>query len=194
MKVITKCELYIMKLQKKLLGGLPMTANQELQIMRTFDVPKETLFNMWTQPNHLKHWWAPIGFTVEIASIELESGGTFHYSQTSADGQTLWGKFVFREIENPNRLVFVNSFSDEMAKTVRAPFHPNWPLEILNKLIFTESKGKTTLMMQGIPISASEEEQALFRASHEGIKQGFTGTFDKLESYLEELKEYVKMD
>ncbi|PUB10937.1 hypothetical protein C8K15_1157 [Paenisporosarcina sp. OV554] len=49
-------------------------------------------------------------------------------------------------------------------------------------------------MMQGIPISASEEEQALFRASHEGIKQGFTGTFDKLETYLEELKEYVKMD
>ncbi|PUB10936.1 SRPBCC domain-containing protein [Paenisporosarcina sp. OV554] len=43
-----------------------MTVNQELQIMRTFDVPKETLFNMWTQPNHLKHWWAPIGFTVEI--------------------------------------------------------------------------------------------------------------------------------
>ena len=194
MKAITKCELYIMKLQKKLLGGLPMTANQELQIMRTFDVPKDTLFDMWTQPNHLKHWWAPTGFTVEIASIELEPGCTFHYSQTSADGQTLWGKFVFREIENPNRLVFVNSFSDEMAKTVRAPFHPNWPLEILNKLIFTESKGKTTLMMQGIPISASEEEQALFRASHEGIKQGFTGTFDKLESYLEELKEYVKMD
>jgi hypothetical protein len=36
------------------------------------------------------------------------------------------------------------------------------------------------LSMPGIPVSASEEEHALFRASHEGIKQGFTGAFDKL--------------
>ena len=55
-------------------------------------------------------------------------------------------------------------------------------------MTFTESDGKTTLSIQGIPISADEEEHTLFRASHEGIKQGFIGTFDKLETYLKENK------
>ena len=62
-----------------------MTANQELHITHTFDVTKETLFDMWTNPHHLKHWWAPAGFTVNVASIELTPGGIFHYSQTSTD-------------------------------------------------------------------------------------------------------------
>ena len=163
-----------------------MTANQELQITHTFDVTKETLFDMWTNSHHLKHWWAPAGYTVNVACIELKPGGIFHYSQTSADDQTQWGKFVYREIEKPDRLVYVSSFSDEKAQIVRAPFHSSWPLEILNTMTFTESDGKTTLSIQGIPISANEEEHTLFRASHEGIKQGFIGTFDKLEIYLKE--------
>ena len=59
----------------------------------------------------------------------------------SPDGNEMWGKFVYREIAAPERLVFVSSFSDADGNTVRAPFSETWPLEILNTLSLVEHEG-----------------------------------------------------
>ncbi|MBX6396323.1 MAG: SRPBCC domain-containing protein [Alicyclobacillaceae bacterium] len=84
----------------------------------------------------------------------------------------------------PEKLVYTHSFSDEEGNTVRAPFSPTWPLEILNTLTFTEHEGKTTLTMRGVPLSATEEELKTFEAAHDRIRKGFAGTFDQLADYL----------
>jgi uncharacterized protein YndB with AHSA1/START domain len=79
--------------------------------------------------------------------LDLRPGGIFLASQRSPEGQDMWGKFVYQEIKAPEKLVFIQSFSDEKGNTVRAPFSPVWPLEIINKLTFTESEGTTTLTL-----------------------------------------------
>jgi uncharacterized protein YndB with AHSA1/START domain len=96
----------------------------------------------------------------------------------------LWGKFVFQEIQAPERLVFVSSFVDEESNIVRAPFSPTWPLEILNTVTLTESDGKTTVTFRGGPINATEEERDTFWNSQKSVQQGFAGTFDQLAAYL----------
>ena len=48
------------------------------------------------------------------------------------DGSEMWGKFVYREITPPERMVFIVSFSDENGGTTRHPMAPTWPLEMLN--------------------------------------------------------------
>ncbi|MDM5188793.1 SRPBCC domain-containing protein [Bacillus sp. DX4.1] len=160
----------------------------KLIITRIFDAPRDLVFKMWTDSEHLKHWWGPKGLTMHIAKLDLRSDGVFHYSMKSPDGQEMWGKFVYREISVPDKLVFINSFSDEEGNTVRAPFSPTWPLEIQNTLMFSEEEGKTKLIMQGTPVSATEEKHKTFQAAHDGVKQGFTGTLDQLADYIKQVK------
>ena len=111
-------------------------------------------------------------------------GGLFHYCMRSPDGHEMWGKFVYREIVAPERLVFVNSFSDKDGGTTRHPWSPTWPLEVLNTLTFTEHEGKTNVKLRGIPVNATEEERKTFEAGFASMHKGFTGTLDQLADYL----------
>jgi uncharacterized protein YndB with AHSA1/START domain len=156
----------------------------ELVFKRIFDAPRELVFEVWTESEHLKRWWGPKGFTMGVSKLDLRPDGVFHYSMRTPDGHEMWGKFVYREIAPPEKIVFINSFSDEEGKTVRAPFSPTFPLEILNTLTFTEHEGKTTIILRGGPINAIEEELKFFAGMHANMQQGFAGTFDQLEEYL----------
>jgi uncharacterized protein YndB with AHSA1/START domain len=156
----------------------------ELVITRIFDAPRELVFKVWTESEHLKHWWGPKGFTLGVSKLDFRPGGVFHYSMHSPDGHEMWGKFVYREIVAPEKIVFINSFSDAEGNTVRAPFSPTWPLEILNNMTLAEHEGKTTLTLRGGPINATEDEHKTFTGMHEGMQQGFAGTFDQLAEYL----------
>src|SRR6266568_2266197 len=85
-------------------------------------------------------------------------GGVFHYAMAYRPGHEMYGRFVYREIAAPGRLVFVNSFSDAAGGITRAPFPQlgdRWPLEVLNNMTLTEKDGKTTLTLRGGPINAT---------------------------------------
>ncbi|MEI9932768.1 MAG: SRPBCC domain-containing protein [Rhizomicrobium sp.] len=100
------------------------------------------------------------------------------------NGHIMWGKFHYREIEPLKKIVFTNSFSDEAGMTTRAPFAANFPLEVMNTVLFSENDGKTTLDMTGTPFNASEDEKAFFESMFPSMNQGFKGTLDQLEDYL----------
>ncbi|WP_068504758.1 SRPBCC domain-containing protein [Paenibacillus kribbensis] len=161
-----------------------MSKSNELVITRTFNAPRELVFQAFTQGEHLKHWWGPKDWTLNVLKSDVRPGGIFHYNQTSAEGHVMWGKFVYREISAPERIVYTNSFSDEEGNTILPPFSQTWPLEILNTLTFTEQDGKTTLTMHGTPLSAIEEELQAFKFMHDDMLNGFVGTFDQLAEYL----------
>ncbi len=161
-----------------------MPAGSEFVITRVFDVPRELVFKAWTEPERLKHWWGPRGFTMRSCKLDLRPGGVFHYSMQSPDGREMWGKFVYREIVAPERLVFVVSFTDEEGNPVRHPMSPTWPLEVLNTMTLSEHDGKTMLTVYGVPINATKEERKTFQAGRDSMRQGFTGTLDQLTDYL----------
>lgn len=160
---------------------------RELVITRVFDAPRELVWKAFTEPDRLAHWWGPAGFTMLVRTLDLRPGGVCHYSMRSPDGHVSWGSFVYRDIVPPERLVFVNSFSDEAGGIIRAPFSPTWPLEILNSVIFAESDGKTTVIIRGAPINSTEEELQTFWNAQDSVQRGFGGTFDRLAAYLDEV-------
>ncbi|HET7578973.1 MAG TPA: SRPBCC domain-containing protein, partial [Bacillales bacterium] len=123
--------------QEKVNNKTVEASQNELVVKRIFDAPRDLVFEAWSQPEHLAEWWGPKGYTMQIAKFDLRPGGIFHYNQRSPEGEEAWGKFDYREIVKPEKLVFTNSFSDEEGNTVRAPFNPAWPLEILNTLTFS---------------------------------------------------------
>jgi uncharacterized protein YndB with AHSA1/START domain len=129
-------------------------------------------------------WWGPKGFKMKACNLDLRPGGVFHYCLRSPDGQDMWGKFVYREIVAPERLAHIVSFSDEKQGVTRHPLSPTWPLETLATATFAEEGGKTMLTVRWAPYDATEVEKKTFAASHEGMRQGWTGTMDQLAEYL----------
>ena len=157
---------------------------RELVVTRVFDAPRELMWKALTEPERLERWWGPKGFTSRIHKLELRPGGLFLYSQRNAEGLEMWGKWVYREIIAPERLVFVSSFTDEKGNLSRHPFEPNWPLETLGTSTFTEVRGRTTATVRMVPINATESEQQTFFDGVNFMEEGFAGTWDKLDKYL----------
>lgn len=157
---------------------------EEFVITRVFDAPRDLVWKAFTEPKRLKEWWGPKGVTIIESKMDLRPGGSYHYAMRTPDGNTMWGKFVYREITPPSRMVFVNSFSDEAGGVTRHPMAPNWPLEMLSTFLFEEESGKTRFTVRWSPLNATEEERATFAAGHASMQQGWGGTLDKLAAYL----------
>ena len=153
-------------------------------ISRTFDAPRDLVWKGWTERARLMQWFGPKGFTMPAARLDFRPGGIFHYCLCSQDGEEMWGKFVYREIVAPERIVLVNSFSDEEGNITRHPFSPTWPLEMLSTTTLVEEGGKTKLTIEWSPLNPTDEELKTFESSHDGMKQGWKGTFDQLADYL----------
>jgi uncharacterized protein YndB with AHSA1/START domain len=151
---------------------------------RTFDAPRELIWKAWTERARLMEWFGPKGFKMPAAKMDFRPGGSFHYCMESPDGNEMWGKFVYREIVAPEKIVLVNSFSDETGGITRHPMSATWPLEMLSTFAMTEEDGRTTATIHWVPLNATDEERKTFDAAHEGMKQGWTGTFDQLAAYL----------
>jgi uncharacterized protein YndB with AHSA1/START domain len=153
-------------------------------IDRVFDAPRDLVWKAWTDEVQLLEWWRPKGFKTLSTSVDLKPGGMFHYGLEAPDGHKFWGRFVYREITAPERLVFVLSFADENGGMARHFMNPKWPAEILNTVTFTDLGGKTEVVLRSYPINATTEEIAVFEAGAPSMQQGFGGTFDQLTDYL----------
>jgi len=156
-------------------------------IARTFEAPRALVWKVWTEAEHLAQWWGPKGCTIRVVKLDVRPGGMFHYAMAYQPGHDMWGRFVYREIVPPERMVYVSSFSDPEGGITRAPFPkigPTFPLEVLNTLTLADDGGKTTMTVRGRPLNATEEERKTYRGMFGSMQQGFTGTFDQLAAYL----------
>ena len=162
----------------------PRGTEKPFIIQRTFNAPRELVWEAWSERDQLTQWFGPKGFTMPVANMDFRSGGVFLFCLRSPDGHEMWGKFVYLEISPPARIVLVHSFSDKKGGVTRHPLSATWPLEMLSTTTLTEDKGKTTITIQWAPLNPTEAELKTFNEGHASMQQGWTGTFDQLASYL----------
>jgi uncharacterized protein YndB with AHSA1/START domain len=149
---------------------------EQLLITREFDAPRESVFKAWTDCESLMRWWAPKDFTMPSCRIDLQPQGVFHYCMRSPDGRDYCGKAVYREIVDPERIVYTDSFADEEGNPVPATYYgmsPDWPQEALVTVTFAEHEGKTKLTLQHALGSVPASERDL-------CQQGWSEMLDKL--------------
>src|SRR5713226_3505963 len=84
-----------------------------LVITRVFDAPRELVFKVWTDPKHLALWWGPHGFTNPVCEVDLRPGGSILIHMRGPNGVVYPMKGVYREIIEPERLVFTSVALDE---------------------------------------------------------------------------------
>ena len=160
------------------------SAERPFVISRTFDAPREQVWQAWAGRERFRQWFGPKGFTVPVAKMDFRPGGTCHSCLRSPEGHEMWGQFICREIVAPERLVYVQHFSDREGGVARHPLSPTWPLQMLTTVTFTEQNGKTLLTVHWVPLNPADEERHTFDSAHEGMEQGWRGTFEQLADYL----------
>jgi len=89
------------------------TIDRELTVTRVFDAPRELLFRMWTDLQHIAKWWGPQGFTTTSLQMDFRPGGTYRACMRSPEGTLHCRRGVYREIVAPERLVFSFAWEDE---------------------------------------------------------------------------------
>ena len=160
------------------------TSNSAFLMTRVFSTPRERVWKAWSDAEQLKHWWGPKGCTIEISRLEFRPGGFFHYAMTFADAPAMWGRFNYREIVALDRIVWLNSFSNEKCGIARAPFSEFCPLEIENFVTFTEHAGTTTITLRAEPFGESAQERQYFAELRPSLTEGYGGTFEQLADHL----------
>ncbi|MBN3581796.1 SRPBCC domain-containing protein [Algoriphagus aestuarii] len=159
---------------------------KQLLITRNFSHPIDTVFEAFTSAESLQKWWGPEGFVMETKRFEFHPEGIFHFVLRS-DAFEMWAKWIFQNIRGPHKLSMINSFSNESGETVNAPeipFGSDWPLEMILDLEFFEEEGITRIDLVSFPHNASDASKAVFSESIPQMEEGFKGTFDQLEDYL----------
>lgn len=152
-----------------------------LTITRVFDAPRDLVFRMWTQPEHVKHWWGPKIFTAPVAELDLRVGGTYLFCMQWPDGRRIFTAGEFREIVAPERLVMTQYFSDEHGNRLDPAVHgedfaSGIPAEIFLTVTLAERDGKTTMtIVQTIPASVAERV---------GAFEGWNQSLDKMAGHL----------
>ena len=156
-------------------------------INNSFNAPIETMFDMWTKPEHLAQWLPPTGFTMQFRRIDLRAGGHGFYAMTNGEF-TMYGRVEYLDIRRPDRIAYVQWFADEHENISRHPGAPVWPEKMLTTVLLTaESDTQTRVSVRWEPYgAATADEVAAFVAERAGMAKGWTGSFDKLESLLDD--------
>src|ERR1700734_1132647 len=82
------------------------TADREIITTRLFDAPRDLVFQAWTDPKHIVHWWGPNGFSITMHEMNVKPGGQWRFVMHGPDGTDFKNDKVYIEVVRPSRLVF----------------------------------------------------------------------------------------
>jgi uncharacterized protein YndB with AHSA1/START domain len=135
------------------------TADREIVTTRLIDAPPALVFEAWTDPRHVEHWFGPDGFVTTTASMDVRPGGTWRFTMRGPDGK-LWPNVVtYEEIAPPSRLVYRHG-DDENPDM----FHVT--------VTFEDRGGRTALTLRSVfPTAAARDFVVRERGAVEGGRQ-----------------------
>jgi len=150
------------------------TPDREIVLKRTVDAPRDLVFEVWTDPKHLSHWWGPNGFTLTIHEINVAPGGVWRFIMHGPDGRDYNNKIVFIEVVKPERLVYRHSGEGD-TEAVR----------FQTTVTFADRDGKTDLTLRMV-FDSNEARDAVIKTY--GAVEGGKQTLGRLGAYLAGLK------
>ena len=140
----------------------------EMILTRVVDAPRELMWKLWTEPEHIGKWWGPKGFTLPGCEMDFRPGGTYRFVMRGPDGQDNPFHGVYREIVRNERIVFT-AILDNL------PGH-----ELVTTVTFADEGGKTKLTVR----QATPPGEA-----GRGQNQGWSETLERLADLVaEEMK------
>lgn len=147
------------------------TADREIVISRLLDAPRELVWKVWTEPEHVAKWWGPNGFSTTIEEMDVRPGGVWRQTLHGPDGTHYPNKSVFIEVVKPQRIVFKHGGSKEGAQGVT--FTATWTFEAVGN--------QTRVTMRSIFPTAADRDRVVREF---GAVEGGKQTLSRLADYL----------
>lgn len=142
--------------------------NNELKISHFFNTQIDQMWEVWTNPDHIKNWWGPTGFTNTIHKMDFQVGGEWKFTMHGPDGINYPNRSIYKEIIPFQKIVFEH-------------FNPHF----ITTVLFTPMKEKTLLHWSAI--FDSEEMFEIIVKAHKA-DEGMNQNIEKLENYLIKIK------
>ncbi len=137
---------------------------RELIITRIFDAPRALVFEAWTKPEHMVHWFCPNGFTLPVCEMDFRTGGNYRICMRASDGNEHYAHGTYREVVTAERIVWTSAFEDLPGS------------EILTTVTFADHDGKTKITVHQTFSFESDRTR--------GARQGWTETLEHLAAYV----------
>lgn len=134
---------------------------------RLFKATPSQLFALWTQPQHIAHWWGPHGFTNTIHKMDVRPGGEWRFTMHGPDGIDYENNCLYREIVPAERLVFLHVE----------------PVHTFEVVVAFEQQDNGTLLT----FSMCFEDTNEYHRVKSVIEAANEENFNRLESYLSKL-------
>lgn len=160
------------------------TALPVFRISRQLAASPQQVFAAWADPANMAQWSGPKGSTVEILKGTQAAGQTTISRTASPGGPEMFSLCLWRELAPYHRIVWEQSFCTREGVKCAPPFFDDWPRTLLTEVDLQQREGGTFLTLQWTPVEYTEAALAMFRAHMESMTGGWSGSLDKLESWL----------
>ena len=88
-------------------------SDRQLFIQRVVHAPRQLVFKMWTDPEHMPKWWGPNGFTNTVHSMDARTGGFCDYTMHGPDGKDWPNYQSYKEIIPNEKIEYMHGSSAE---------------------------------------------------------------------------------
>jgi uncharacterized protein YndB with AHSA1/START domain len=151
----------------------PSPTDREIVIDRLIDAPRETVFGVWSKPEHIDAWWGPRGFTNTTHSMDFRAGGEWRYDMHAPTGEVFANKNVYTEVTPPSRIAYYHGGAGDVLNDPHAAH--------VTVTFDDESEGRTRLVMRMVFGSAEQRE---YLAREFRAVEGGNQTIDRLQEYV----------
>ena len=145
-----------------------MSAPAEITITRVYAAPREAVWQAWTDPRQIAAWWGKRGWRTppESVTLDVRPGGAFRLTSISdADGSEMRHDGVYREVVEPERLVF--TISDQPGEAA---------YELVTVVLVDAGDGRTQMRF--------EQRGHMRPEQYDRTKQGWGKFFDRIDERL----------
>ncbi len=153
---------------------ITLPSDREILMTRTFDAPRDLVFEAFVKPEHIRNWWGPRGTVLTRCEMDVRVGGEWRFTERAQDGSEHPFKGEFREIARPERLVFTQIYDVE----------PYADKAALITIVLTEQDGRT-LMHETLSFDSTEDRNGMLQSGMEG---GATESLERLNEHLQTMK------
>jgi uncharacterized protein YndB with AHSA1/START domain len=131
---------------------------REMTLTRVFDAPVSEVWKYWIEPEKVKKWWGPKGFTSRVADMDFREG-RMSFVCISPRGQDMCNTWAYKKIVPEKEIEFVMAFADKDGKhldptTLGLP--AGMPREVRHVITFRAIGGKTEVTVKKFGYTTEE--------------------------------------
>ena len=153
-----------------------LVGDREVAATRIFDAPRDLVWKVWTEPEHVARWWGPNGFTTTTERMEVKPGGVWRFVMHGPDGRDYQNRISYDEVVPPERLVYRHGGDGGEPEDRGLE-----PISFRVTVSFTEVGRKTRVDMRMVFPSPQARDHVV--KTH-GAMEGLDQHLERLETYL----------